>query len=153
MTKPILIMGATSGIGAKAVEEATGRGLPVRAFARGADKLAGQDLVEPFAGDARSAEDVATALSGTRAVVYALGIKERLAMLWEEETLFSESTRILIDAMEASDTKRLVVVTGFGAGRSRSAMSSLEKFGHGGRTFITGLGKRTLPNLPGIRFV
>ena len=67
---------------------------------------------------------------GTRAVIYALGIKERLAMLWEEETLFSESTRVLLEAMKASDTKRLVAVTGFGAGRSRNAMSSVERIGH-----------------------
>ncbi|MEM6385464.1 MAG: NAD(P)-binding oxidoreductase [Pseudomonadota bacterium] len=130
MTQPILIMGATSGIGAAALEEAVSRDLPVRAFARGADKLETRDLVEPVAGDARNADDVAAALTGTRAVVYALGVKERLAMLWEEETLFSESTRILLDAMRDSDTKRLVVVTGFGAGRSRSAMSALEKIGH-----------------------
>ena len=32
--------------------------------------------------------------------------------------------------MAAKSVKRLVVVTGFGAGRSRSAMSSLEGFGH-----------------------
>ncbi len=130
MTQPILIMGATSGIGALAVEEAVSRELPVRAFARSADKLEARDLVEPCPGDARSAEDVAAALTGTRAVIYALGIKERLAMLWEEETLFSESTRILLDAMNESGTKRLVAVTGFGAGRSRAAMSSLEKIGH-----------------------
>ena len=122
-------MGATSGIGALAVEEALGRGLPVRAFARSADQLQARDLMEPFPGDARSAEDVATALKDTSAVVYALGIKERIAMLWEEETLFSESTRILLDAMASIETQRLVVVTGFGAGRSRRAMSNLEKLG------------------------
>ena len=45
MTQPILIMGATSGIGALAVTEALSRGLTVRAFARGADTLASrQDL-------------------------------------------------------------------------------------------------------------
>ena len=92
MSQPILIMGATSGIGAKAVEEAVSRGLPVRGFARGADKLTSHDGVEPFAGAALSLEDVTRALDGVKAVVYALGIKERLAMLWEEETLFSEST-------------------------------------------------------------
>ncbi len=123
-------MGATSGIGALAVEEAVGRGLPVRAFARGADSLEKSDLIEPFAGDARSAEDVSSALAGARAVIYALGIKERLAMLWEEETLFSESTRVLLDAMKAQNIMRLVAVTGFGAGRSRSAMSSIERLGH-----------------------
>ncbi len=130
MSAPILIMGATSGIGALAVEEAVGRGLGVRGFARSADKLEKTELIDPFAGDARSADDVAGALEGTRAVIYALGVKERLAMLWEEETLFSDSTRVLLDAMKDSDTKRLVVVTGFGAGRSKSAMSSIERIGH-----------------------
>ena len=130
MNAPILIMGATSGIGAYAVEEAIGRGIPVRAFARSADSLEAHDLVEPFPGDALSAEDVSSAVVGVRGVVYALGIKERLAMLWEEETLFSESTRVLIDAMARADVRRIVVVTGFGAGRSRSAMSKLESLGH-----------------------
>ncbi|MEM6826225.1 MAG: NAD(P)H-binding protein [Pseudomonadota bacterium] len=130
MSHPILILGATSGIGAAAVDEAVRRGLSVRAFARGAGRLEASDLIEPFAGDALSPNDVAEALSGTRAVIYALGIKERLSMLWQEETLFSESTATLTKAMNDTDTKRLVVVTGFGAGRSKSAMSSLERLGH-----------------------
>lgn len=127
---PILVMGATSGIGALTVAEASERGLPVRAFARSAGTIEPTDLVEPWAGDARSEEDVVAALQGVRAVIYCLGIKERLGMLWEEETLFSDTTRILLPAMMAAGVKRLVVVTGFGAGRSRSAMSSLESFGH-----------------------
>ena len=102
----------------------------MRAFARSAEKLDATDLIEPFAGDARSTEDVTAALADTRAVIYALGIKERLAMLWEEETLFSVSTRVLLEAMKASGIKRLVAITGFGAGRSRSAMSSIERIGH-----------------------
>lgn len=123
-------MGATSGIGRCALDEAVRRGLLVRAFARSADTLDATDLVEPFKGDATSAEDVARALSGAQAVVYALGITERLAMLWDEETLFSETTRVLLEAMATSDVSRLVVVTGFGAGRSKSAMSWVEKTGH-----------------------
>lgn len=123
-------MGATSGIGAAAVAEATSRRLPVRAFARGADDLTATDMVEPFQGDALDPASVAAALSGARAVIYALGIKERLAMLWEEETLFSESTRILLPTMEQAGVSRLVAVTGFGAGRSKSAMSSIERLGH-----------------------
>ncbi|MFL4470085.1 NAD(P)-dependent oxidoreductase [Tateyamaria armeniaca] len=130
MTAPILIMGATSGIGAAAMAEATSRELPVRAFARGADDLAASDLVEPFRGDALDRDSVASALDGVRAVIYALGIKERLAMLWEEETLFSQSTRLLIPEMQKAGVSRLVAVTGFGAGRSKSAMSSLEQLGH-----------------------
>ncbi|MEM9844936.1 MAG: NAD(P)-binding oxidoreductase [Pseudomonadota bacterium] len=127
---PILVMGATSGIGALTVEEARARGLPVRAFARSAGTLEPSDLVEPWVGDALSEDDVSAALSDVRAVIYCLGVKERLAMLWQEETLFSDSTRLLLPAMAAAGVKRLVVVTGFGAGRSRSAMSSLESFGH-----------------------
>jgi putative NADH-flavin reductase len=130
VTAPILVMGATSGIGALAIQECAERGIPARAFARGAGRLDATEFVEPFPGDARSLEDVAGALNGARAVIYALGIRERLAMLWQEETLFSDSTRVLIDAMKETGTWRLVAVTGFGAGRSRSAMSSVERLGH-----------------------
>ncbi|WP_292289627.1 NAD(P)-binding oxidoreductase [Marivita sp.] len=130
MSAPILIMGATSGIGQCAMTEAVGRGLSVRAFGRSADKLEPHPLVEPFVGDARNPEDVARALKGLRAVVYALGITERLAMLWEEETLFSQTTHVLLDEMGKSDVTRLVVVTGFGAGRSSEAMSWIERTGH-----------------------
>jgi len=123
-------MGATSGIGRCAMDEAVQRGHPVRAFGRSADRLDPSDLVEPFVGDATSADDVARALIGVRAVIYALGIRERLAMLWQEETLFSETTSVLIQEMRKADVSRLVAVTGFGAGRSKSAMSWVEKTGH-----------------------
>jgi putative NADH-flavin reductase len=128
--QPILIMGATSGIGALAVREALSRGLPVRAFARGAAKLPPEPGLEAVAGDARNPGDVSGALEGVRAAIYALGVRERLAMLWETETLFSETTSVLCDAMEAGGVSRLVAVTGFGAGRSRAAMSRLERAGH-----------------------
>ena len=131
LTGPILVLGATSCIGELAVEEAAARGLRVRAFARGAGRIAPSEHIEPAPGDARNPADLAAALSGTAAVIYALGIRERLAMLWEPETLFSESTRALIEAMEEAGVRRLVAVTGFGAGRSRAAMSTLERLGHG----------------------
>ena len=129
MNGPVLVMGATSGIGARAVDEAVRHGIPVTAFARGAAELDAGPLVAPVAGDARSPEDVARALDGVEAVIYALGIRERLGMLWQEETLFSETTRVLIEAMGARGVRRLVAVTGFGAGRSRAAMSLVERAG------------------------
>lgn len=130
MNKPILIIGATSGIGKLCMETALDRGLTVRAFARSADTLAEHPELERMAGDALNADDIAKALDGVRAVIVALGIRERVAMLWEEETLFSRSTEILLPEMQKCEVARLLVVTGFGAGRSRSAMSSLERFGH-----------------------
>lgn len=123
-------MGATSGIGKCALEEALSRGIPVRAFARSAADLPEREGLERVSGDALDPQAVSDAVIGTQAVIYALGIRERLAMLWEKETLFSESTNILLTAMEAAGIKRLVAVTGFGAGRSADAMSSVERMGH-----------------------
>lgn len=130
MDKPILIMGATSGIGKLAMKEAFGRDLEVRAFARSADELEDHPGLVKCPGDARNAEDIAAALEGVDAVIYALGIKERISMLWEEETLFSESTALLLEAMPKAGVQRLVAVTGFGAGRSKQAMSFVERTGH-----------------------
>ena len=130
MDTPILIMGATSGIGRSALDEALSRDLPVRAFARSAGGLAPAPGLELCPGDALDHNDVARALTGVRAVVYALGIRERLAMLWEEETLFSRSTSVLLEEMRNTGVSRLLAVTGFGAGRSKSAMSFIERAGH-----------------------
>jgi len=126
----LLIIGATSGIGARTRETALSRGHRVRAMARGADTLEPADALEPFPGDATNADDVTRALDGVDAVIMALGIRERLAMLWEDERLFSDATKVLLPAMEAAGVSRLIAVTGFGAGRSRSAMSTLESIGH-----------------------
>lgn len=128
---PIVVLGATSGIGALAVDEALARGLHVRGVARGAAGLAPRDGLEPVAADARDSAALAGALAGAGAVIYALGVKERPAMIWQHETLFSETTAALIDAMHRTGVRRLVAITGFGAGRSRDAMSRLEKLGHG----------------------
>lgn len=128
---PIVVLGATSGIGALAVDAALRRDIPVRGFARSADTMTARAGLEPVAGDARNPDDLARAIAGARGVIYALGIKERPAMLWEHETLFSETTKALLDAMTTAGVARLVAVTGFGAGRSHAAMSSPEKLGHG----------------------
>ncbi|MEM9343766.1 MAG: NAD(P)-binding oxidoreductase [Pseudomonadota bacterium] len=127
----LLIIGATSGIGARTRETALARGHQVRAMSRSAaDQLEPAEGLEPFPGDATNADDVARAVAGVDAVIVTLGIRERLAMIWEEERLFSDATQVLLPAMEAAGVKRLIVVTGFGAGRSRAAMSTLESLGH-----------------------
>jgi len=126
----LLVIGATQGIGKATVDAALNRGHHVRAMARGAGNLASRDGLEPFVGDATSAEDVARAIDGVGAVIQTLGIRERLAMLWEEETLFSTATGVLLPLMTANGPRRLISVTGFGAGESRSAMSALERVGH-----------------------
>jgi putative NADH-flavin reductase len=127
----LLVMGATKGIGRRVVDEALARGHRVRAMARSADTLPGDvEELEPFPGDALDPDDVRRALEGVDVVVQALGIRESVAMLWEEVTLFSRATAVLLPAMEEQGVSRLVAVTGFGAGDSRRAMSLLERAGH-----------------------
>ncbi|MDX8348233.1 NAD(P)-binding oxidoreductase [Cognatiyoonia sp. IB215446] len=130
MTKRVLIMGATSGIGKCTVEVGLAKGLIVRAFSRRAAEMAPRDNLEAVAGDALVAADVAGALDGMDAVIYALGVEKTLGKLWKTVTLFSASTEVLLPEMERAGVKRLLVVTGFGAGRSRSAMSTIEQIGH-----------------------
>jgi uncharacterized protein YbjT (DUF2867 family) len=57
------------------------------------------------------------------AVIQTLGVDISPRAIFERTTLFSRSTRILVDAMKATGVKRLIAVTGLGAGDSR---------GHGG---------------------
>lgn len=57
------------------------------------------------------------------ALIQTLGIDISLNANFERTTLFSRSTRILVDAMKPAGVKRLIAVTGLGAGDSR---------GHGG---------------------
>jgi putative NADH-flavin reductase len=66
---------------------------------------------------------VSAALPGAEAVLQTLGAPKDLATtLWGTQ-LFSAATRILIDAMREQEVRRLLAVTGLGAGDSR---------GHGG---------------------
>jgi uncharacterized protein YbjT (DUF2867 family) len=122
----ILVFGATGGIGAQCASLGRARGHTIRAFARSAGKLEPGEGLEPWAGDATDPADVEAALDGVDAVIQALGIKESLKMVYEEVTLFSEATRALLPAMERTGVRRLLSVTGFGAGESRSAVSWLE---------------------------
>ena len=59
-----------------------------------------------------------------------------LGDLFRPVRLFSDATRVLIDAMKARGVKRLICVTGFGAGDSRASINCLQRlpfqivFGH-----------------------
>ncbi len=125
-----LVMGGTSGIGRLVVEEAPKAGVPVRAFSRSADACTLPGSAEAYAGNALDVDDVSAALDGVDLVVQALGVKERPGMLWEEETLFSNATGTLLPLMNKKGIKRLITVTGYGAGDSADTMSSLARLGH-----------------------
>lgn len=122
----VLVIGASQGVGRETVKALLADGHEVRAFARSASKqaLAGERL-EKRDGDALSAGDVASALEGCSAVVQSLGVPLDRHTLISGTTLFSRATRVLVDAMQANGPRRLVAVTGIGAGDSRGHLGFL----------------------------
>lgn len=122
----VLVIGASQGIGLETVRAALAAGHRVRAFARSAHRIALSDPnLERFSGDALNGPDVAAALDGIDAVVQALGVPVR--DLLGPVRLFSDATGLLVPAMEKAGVRRLVAVTGFGAGDSRDAISPLQR--------------------------
>ena len=121
----VLIIGASKGIGLEAVKAALAAGHDVRAFARSALAI---PLTNPrltkIAGDALSRADIDKALTGTDAVIQSLGVASLQELIFGT-TLFSASSRVLADAMQAAGVKRLIAVTGAGAGNSRGRIGFL----------------------------
>jgi len=119
----VLLLGATGGTGREIVREAGAQGHSVVALVRSKTKatdLAGATLVE---GDARDEQVLSLALKGCSGVISSLGTP---VSPFREVTLLSAATRALVKAMESRNVRRLVCITGLGAGDSR---------GHGGFFF------------------
>jgi putative NADH-flavin reductase len=118
----VLIVGASRGIGLETVKAALAAGHSVRALARSAIAIEDARL-EKIAGDALDPPTIERSLAGIDAVIETLGAAFGPRALLEGTTLFSKATRVLVDAMAKAGVKRLIAVTGLGAGDSR---------GHGG---------------------
>jgi putative NADH-flavin reductase len=80
-----------------------------------------------FKGDALSADDVKRALEGIDVVVQSLGVPASLDLVTKPVTLFSEATRVLLGAMQEAGARKLVSVTGFGAGDSNASINLLQR--------------------------
>lgn len=124
----ILIIGASSGIGLQTVNLALKSGHNVRALSRSADRIAlDNPYLEKRKGDALKQSDVSAALSGIDVVIQTLGVSPGPKMVLGPVRLFSNSTRLLVEAMESAKVGRLISVTGFGAGDSRTNIGCLER--------------------------
>jgi putative NADH-flavin reductase len=122
----VLIIGASQGIGLETTRQALEAGHHVRALARSAPTMALADSkLEKVRGDALKNQDVEAALIGVDVVIQTLGVG--LGDMFRPVHLFSEATRVLIAAMKARGIKRLICVTGFGAGDSRASISWLQR--------------------------
>jgi len=122
----VLIVGASNGIGLETTRQAVDVGHDVRALARSATAIAiSNPSLEKMRGNALKTEDVEAALVGMDVVIQTLGVG--LGELFRPVHLFSDATRVLIAAMKRQDIKRLICVTGFGAGDSRASISCLQR--------------------------
>jgi len=81
-----------------------------------------------MADDALEMTAVTRALSGVDVVIQSLGVSPGPEVIFRPTRFFSKATRLLVTAMEQAHVKRLICVTGFGAGDSR---------GHGGFLYNT----------------
>jgi len=127
----LLIIGASGGIGIEAVRLALDRGLQVRAMARSADRIQIDDpLLETRSADASDPEAVRAALEGVDAVIHVVGAAPSLRRMFTPIDVFSKTTEVLVAEMARTGVKRLVAVTGFGAGDSRAAFSLPERISH-----------------------
>ncbi len=116
----VLVLGATGGTGREIVRQAVARGHIVAALVRSKANvrdLPGAKLIE---GDACDEDALARALEGCDAVISSLGTG---MSPFREVTVLSTATNALIAAMTWGRIRRLVCITGVGAGDSR---------GHGG---------------------
>jgi putative NADH-flavin reductase len=103
--------------------------LPGIAFGHSAASIPIQNTnLEKVFGDALDTDTIRNALKNVNVVVQTLGVDISPRAIFEPTTLFSQSTRLLIGAMKAAGVKRLIAVTGLGAGDSR---------GHGGFLYDT----------------
>ena len=122
----VLIIGASSGIGLETTRQALGAGYQVRALARSAGRMTIPDrTLEKFAGDALNPEEMTAALVDVDVAIQTLGVG--LGALLGPVHLFSDATKVLIAAMKAQGVKRLISVTGFGAGDSRASIGCLQR--------------------------
>lgn len=116
----IAIIGASRGIGLETVKAAVDAGHQVRAMSRSGVAIDSPRLTQ-VKGDATRRADLEGAIAGADVVIQALGIGMSRELI-SGTTLFSTSTRALVEAMKAGGPKRLIAVTGAGAGDSRGRL-------------------------------
>lgn len=126
----LLVIGASKGIGLEVVKQALAAGYCVRAFARNAQSIdIEHERLDVFVGDALDTAAVQSALADTDAVVQTLGVPFNVRLFTGPITLFSAATTVLLNAMDEKNCRRLLSVTGFGAGDSLESIHPLQKLG------------------------
>ncbi|MBN9149433.1 MULTISPECIES: NAD(P)-dependent oxidoreductase [unclassified Nitrobacter] len=114
----LFVLGASGGVGSSLLQQAVSRGHRVTAQTRTAGKVTETAAVQVAAGLPTDRAFLQQNIVGHDAVVFCVGIGSI-----GKTTLFSAATEVLISAMQATGVRRLIAVTGIGAGNTK---------GHGG---------------------
>lgn len=116
MTKPILVAGATGGVGRQVVQKLLAEGQPVRVLARDyeAARAAFSDNVEYIAGEAQEPETLAHAVAGVEAVICAMGARGD-DPTGTPQTVDYEGVRNLVQAAKSAGNPHFVLVSRLGA--------------------------------------
>ena len=72
-----------------------------------------------MSGNALDPDTIRNVLRDIDVVIQTLGVDFSPRLIFEGTKLVSDSTRVLVDAMNTAGVKRLIAVTGLGAGDSR----------------------------------
>lgn len=116
----VLLIGATGPTGKEIVKQGLAQFHEITALVRDPSKLAaGGPKLHTVEGDILNPADVDVAMAGHEAVICSLGT----GVTFKHVTLFSDGTQHLLHAMRKHSIRRIVCITGIGAGDSR---------GHGG---------------------
>jgi putative NADH-flavin reductase len=117
----VLIIGATGGTGRILLEKAVEQGHEVTALARNPSAVAPRDYrPRVLRGNVLDPDAVEAAVAGQDAVLSALGTRST-----KPTTLFSESTRNVIGAMDKHGVRRLVCISGVGVADSKGHVGFL----------------------------
>ena len=112
----LLVIGATGPTGREIASQALTRGHAVTALVRNAAKAAFAPPIQMAVGDVLDLGSLKKALAGQDAVICSLG--SSVSGPFKEMTLLSQGTRNLVVAMQDQGVRRLVCITGIGAGES-----------------------------------
>ncbi len=116
----VLLIGATRGIGAQLLQQTLAAGHEVTVLARRPEAVAtSHPRLTILRGDILEPHVVDSAMQGQEAVCLTIGVP----ITFSPVTVFSQGTLYVIAAMQEHQVRRLICVTGIGAGDSK---------GHGG---------------------
>jgi putative NADH-flavin reductase len=116
----LLILGASRGIGLQLLQQSLQAGHVITAVARHVQDLASQpERLRTISGDILDAGMIREAMAGQETVCLTIGVGVTIKPV----TVFSQGTKNVLAAMAEHGVRRLICITGIGAGDSK---------GHGG---------------------